>query len=548
MDTFRALVVDDDPAIRQLAKAVATNNQIEVDTAPDLAAAEDLLVSNFYNTAYVDLDLKGKAQGNTDGVTLLREIFDARPTCRRVLLTRYSQRYPKKVFELIDPDCLIIDGARDKQDITHLFVEYLTAEAERWLRAPVRIDGLQDIFAKIERRQYADAKLLDGRSLDATVQELDYVISRLMGQGLAPDTEDPDDIGHIALQLLEGGKSRSLVTTGRATSRAGSEGIRCVIKVGTRADTVEERRRYDRYVRFRMSLHRRVELLGHAVGDTLGAVCYSFAGRSPNAITDLQSLLDAEDPRALDCMRSLLGEAEDWRPDGGPGQDLAGFFGHAYNLDVRDVTREVSEFAERKAEVLDAHKVGNTLRLKGGKLTLPSGDDLGDGELRGTFGASVVHGDMNASNVILSDEGHVILIDFRHTTRGPRALDFAALQCSIRLSHPDGENAISSAVVDLQTEKRLWDHDWSRDSAWWPQTARKQPPYWARAAACLMELAHTSLQGLTTHEHAATTLFYALRIFRVASLDTQSRFRLLVWISALLEAVERANGTTTNAP
>ena len=66
-----------------------------------------------------------------------------------------------------------------------------------------------------------------------------------------------------------------------------------------------------------------------------------------------------------------------------------------------------------------------------------------------------------------------------------------------------------------------------------------EPPYWGSVAACLMRLAHESLGGLSTREHAVTMLLYCLRVFRVEALGREARFRLLVWMSALIEAVER---------
>lgn len=539
MDTFRALVVDDEDEIRELALEVAQERKILVDVAKSLKDAEDLLTQRFYNVAYVDLDLEGGPRENTDGFTLLHEIRDARRSCRRVLLTEQSERYPAEVFAMLDPDCRLIHGARDKRDITHLFVEYLTAEVDSWLQAPVRVEGIEAVLERLLKRNLPKVQLLDGRAIDVTHEELDFVVSKLMGQTVAPEKEDPDRIDSIALELLDGGKSRSVVTAAQPTSRSGSKGIRCVVKIGSREDTEEERSRYERYVKYRMSLHRRVELLGSTLGDSIGAVCYSFAGRSANSITDLQTLLDSEDKRAFRCMRSLLGQAEDWHPDGDRQLDLAGFFGRAYGVDVRNLTREVSSFAEREAERFEAHKVGPTLRLKGGKLNLPTNSDFTAGKMRGHFSTSVVHGDMNASNVVISDDDHVILIDFRHTTRGPWALDFAALQASVRLSDPCCENMPAGAPAALQLEQRLWKHDWSSSEPWWPKEAGREPPYWASAAACLMQLANDSLEGATAHEHAATSLLYALRVFRVASLSRESKLRLLVWMSVLRDILKR---------
>jgi thiamine kinase-like enzyme len=545
MRSFRALVVDNDPAIRRLAEGAADPSRgIEVRTAPDLVQAEDLLASSFFNVAFVDLQLDDGPRPNVDGKTLLSELCEVRPACRRLLLTMYPEKYRGEVFALIDPERPIIDGAVDKEDFEHHFVEYLEREAISWLRAPVTVEGLDELFARLSAKDIVGESLLDEkRRAQVTIEEVDYVLSRLFGQDLAREGVDPDDIDHIALSPLEGGKSRSVVAVGRPVTVAGGQGIPCVIKVGPRGDTLEEQRRYDRYVRFRVSLRRRVELLSAVHGDTLGAVCYSFAGQSPDELTDLQSLFDSGDPRALVCLERLLGGADDWRPEGERGFDLAGFFSDAYQLDVRKIISEVHRFADKHDAALSGRKVKDELRFEGGKISLPSNADVGSGVLRGRFGASVVHGDLNASNVIVSSRDDVTLIDFRHTTRGPWCLDFAALQASVRLSADAVEQAAERAVQAEELERRLWAHDWSKPDGWWPKQAKREPPYWATAAARLMFLANRNLDGLTVEEHAGTTLLYALRVFRAPGLSRDARLRLLIWMSALCRVLAADHST-----
>jgi CheY-like chemotaxis protein len=534
MQEFRALVVDNDVAIRSQAEAVSDPERgIHVKTAPDLQTAETLIAAEFFNVAFVDLQLDDGPIENVDGQTILRELADVRPSCRRLLLTMYPEKYRGEVFRMLDPAAPIIDGALDKEDFEHHFVEYIAREANQWLRAPVAVVNIEDVFARLRTKGVVGEALLDGRPAEVTLEELDCVLSRLFGQGLALGAEDVDDIERIALTPLEGGKSRSVVAVGRPVTRARGEGIQCVVKVGPRVDALEEQRRYERYVRFRVSLRRRVELLAHAGGDTLGAVCYSFAGQSPEGLTDLQSLLDQQDPRALPCLDRLLGQADDWRPEGEHGFDLAGFFGAAYDLDVREVVRAVHQFADKRDAMLGARKVKDELLFSGGKIVLPSDSDVGAGALRGRFGAGIVHGDLNASNVIVSGDDDVTLIDFRYTTRGPWSLDFAALQASVRLSRGATERAAETAVQDEELERRLWLHDWSQPEGWWPAKAQKEPPYWARVSAHLMWLAHRNLETLTVEEHAGTSLLYALRVFRAANISREARLRLLVWMSAL---------------
>ncbi len=379
MRTFRALVVDDQPAIHTLARETHDPaNGIEVRSARSLEEADALLAEHFFHVAVVDIQLMKGSKRNVDGQTVLRMLADTRPTCRRLLLTQYPHVYRPEIFRMLDPDARIIDGAVDKDDLAHFFVDYVEGDAKEWLHAPVDITGLNMIYERLQSKRINGDTTLAGRRVVTTPEELDYVISRLFGQGLKRDADEvdtngkADDITAISLELLEGGKSRSVVAAGRPTNRVGHEGIHCVIKVGPRADMLEELRRYDRYVRFRLSLHRRVEMLGHAVADTIGAICYSFAGKSPNDITDMHSLLDAEDPRANDMLAVLFGNEADWQPDGERARNLAGFFNRSYGLDALRVVHDAHTFAKANADDFGAQKTDDALVFAGGRIELPN--------------------------------------------------------------------------------------------------------------------------------------------------------------------------------
>jgi CheY-like chemotaxis protein len=545
MRTFRALVVDDDHDVRTRAEAVASGrDDIDVLTAKDLEEAELALVDGFFNIAFVDLQLDKVATKNVDGQTILNQLLAVRPSCDRLLITVYPDKYRDELFVLLDPQQRIIDGAIDKEDFGNLFADVLIERADAWLRTPFDLTNRDAIFDALARRNLPSSGEIRGRMVEATCEELDYVVSSLFGQGLERGGSEgigPDDLRNISLDLLPGGKSRSIVAVGRPLDRAGGGGIHCVVKIGPREDTLEEQRRYERYVRYRVSLHRRVELLGCSLGDTMGAVCYSFAGQSPESITDLQGLIDAQDPAVLGHLDRLLGDAGDWYAEDEFGQDLAGFFNNSYELDGRHAVRNARHFAEHHAHRFGARYTEKALVFDEGKVRLPTNADLGAGHLRGRYGARIVHGDLNASNVIVSDVGDLTLIDFRHTKRGPYAIDFAALHASVRLSPPSWTGLTPDAVKLESAEYKLWRHDWTKGPPGRP-TAAPPEPYWVQVAARLMWLAFSSLEGLTRIEYASTCMLYALRIFRVATLDPEARLRLLTWISALCRVLDDENG------
>lgn len=549
MSVFRAVVVDNDEWVREIGeKAADPANGIEIMTAKSEEEATAIIAENFFNVAVVDMELSDSPRALGEGLTVLRGLKKYRPSCRRLLLTKYATKYPANVFDLLRPDNPTIDGAIDKEDLGTYFRQFVMSLAEAWHRAPVEISNLDEVYSLLEAKKLRSPMLLDRFPVKVSLDELRYVLASLFGQRyreIEDDDPDPDDIERISLDPFSGGKSRSIVLHGRPVNRLGEEGLLCVVKVGPRKEAEAELRRYEQYVRFRLSLRQRVELLGSVMGDTLGAMAYSFAGEDPTEVEDLQTLLDDGDTRAFAHFDEVLPETSAADGSEGRGEDLGEFFHEAYKLKPRDIGSRIDDFADDQAEANGWNRRRNKLNVEGGRLVLPTDSTIGAGLLHMDYDSTVVHGDLNASNIIIGDDERSILIDYRHTARGPRALDYASMHASIRLSQPAQERPLDRVARDETEEYRLWQHDWPSGDDWWPSQAPEPPPYWLAAAAHLMALASDRLPDLSRAEHAATCWLYALRVFRVQDLAPEARLRVLIWMSALqrVMADERSPAT-----
>jgi aminoglycoside phosphotransferase (APT) family kinase protein len=62
------------------------------------------------------------------------------------------------------------------------------------------------------------------------------------------------------------------------------------------------------------------------------------------------------------------------------------------------------------------------------------------GAPNGRYLSCICHGDLNSNNVILSDDGAVIFIDFQETGRGHVFEDFVTMEASVRIHHKDGSS------------------------------------------------------------------------------------------------------------
>src|SRR5215471_18396137 len=135
---------------------------------------------------------------------------------------------------------------------------------------------------------------------------------------------------------------------------------------------------------------------------------------------------------------------------------------------------------------------------------------------------------MNSNNVIVSDDGRVILIDYRNTGYGPRTIDFAALECSSRLAASYDEGKSESILATHPVEPDIWRAVWCGQSA-----DSNNASYWARISIALGNQVQRNFKGISESEYAITCLFWALRVFRIKTLEPHARFRLLTWMSQL---------------
>jgi hypothetical protein len=160
---------------------------------------------------------------------------------------------------------------------------------------------------------------------------------------------------------------------------------------------------------------------------------------------------------------------------------------------------------------------------------------IGAGALRADYHACIVHGDLNAENVLVSSDGRVMCIDYRYTGWGPRVLDYVPLEASLRLSTGSTEGAVEHVARDHRFEAEIWKRAWGDSDA---GKAFAEWPFWARVSVRLSRLMREQIPDVSQKEYAAACLLWALRIFRVTSLRFEARLRLLSWMSGLCHVLE----------
>jgi hypothetical protein len=530
MKSFIALVVDDDPEILVQAKeAFPANPSSFLFTARSFKDALEIIRNEFLHAAFVDLVLDPRRAKNPDGLEILSTLAKLRPSCKRFLLTKdmmSTSSHRDAFFDLLNPAEPIIHGAIDKQNFDTNFADVLKDLCSQWLAGQVEVSDCAEVLAALTEKG-----VVEPESTRVTSEEIDYLVSRLLGQGKRRPNPTEDDVDRICLSYLSKGRSQSVVMLGRPCNRAGQQGIYCVIKVGWRSDAMQESYRYQTYVRFLMSLNRRVELLDFIQGDALGLVCYSFGGPSPESVCSLGDLFDREDFRAVNVIDELFPpESKEFYAREQKARDIGRFFSTTYGFNAGRARDAVDRFAERIAPAIGGYKEGNTLRVGGDALTLPM-DVLGAGSFRTEYQACIIHGDLNAENVIVANDNRVICIDYRYTGWGPRTLDFAALQASVRLSSPVLARTVKEIVDDHRVEMEVWESAWSGKEG--SEALPDSSPYWARVSHRLLRKLGENFADESPQAHASTCLLLALRLLYGRSWADEARLRLLVWMSSL---------------
>jgi DNA-binding NtrC family response regulator len=84
-EAIRVLVVDDEPIIRDLLRAMLVNMKAEVDVAENGVEAQRKILSGSYELVITDINMP-----EMDGITLLRWLKKKKPAIETVVMTGYD--------------------------------------------------------------------------------------------------------------------------------------------------------------------------------------------------------------------------------------------------------------------------------------------------------------------------------------------------------------------------------------------------------------------------------------------------------------------------
>jgi hypothetical protein len=548
MEHYSVLLVDDDRrhCLDVAEREFPRGQAIRVLTAPDKESADRLVKAEFFNMALVDPGLH-KEDTRFEGFVILKGIKENRPSCERFILTDLARNTLQRVMPIskqLHPTKGVAQGLQLRADPVDSFIELIREKANTWLTNALKVEGADTVADRL-RELYKERH--KRTKVAVCVDEIDYLASRVFGQGESWNLgQDGLGIRRVKLELISRqGFSLAAVVRAMCFSSDDVPGILCVLKFAPREYVQQELVRYSQYVRYRLDVHHRTELLGWVFADNLGVLCYNFA-----SVTSLSDLFLREEPGFFDALSDLFSPGKKSWYNERSLIKMSRHFNDHYSTNLFDIQEKLNQtYANLEARFESSYKQ-NQLIVDGVTLDMPRGV-LDRAVFNSPSPGCIVHGDLHCDNVLVKESNEPMLIDYYKVTVGPRVLDFASLEASIRLFallHPNeqgeflpdprSDQEVFREILQLvKFEEAVWRTVWHPDDS----VVVPAKSFWMLGSIHLGRLAKSNSVDLTEEEYAATCLLWAMRLFRPESMPERSRVRLLVWISCLVRVIKNCS-------
>jgi CheY-like chemotaxis protein len=555
---FRVLAVDDAKSILEEIERQLDPLGIDVIKAKTVAEACQVLEDRYVDAAIVDLLINGSEGGRE----VLRVMGSRAPVATAVIATAYTDHLGEYIG--IESPHLTKIVHKSPETPGGWAAQALERAFQTWQTSEVRIENLELAVSLLRSRGERLATMRRGEELAC---EVDRLFRRLFGAATAENATTASDLTVELRPINTAGLSPAItveatVRFGHDRARRIVDGIPVVLKIASRDSTKSEVERYHRFVKYGVPLLHRVEMLGHAVDQALGAVCYSFAGRvlgESLESLDQQLCMPDKTEHVRAAMDSLFGTpARSWYAVTGPPVSANQYVQSTYGVkfgscqdQLDDAGKAIAKrFSSDVAYSPPGERDDGELTAGKAKLRIPRRTIWGEGIFLKALPTCLVHGDMHGGNVMVELDkeklSRVCLIDYGNAGPGPRLTDFVALEASTRLrdvqsiladlgveSEEDLDNvgyrrAVMQAASRVEDERRMLAAAWDGASAQIPG----EP--WSLTLMQLSLLAHVNFRDLEEWEYVAVALPCAFRHlgFHVTQL---ARIRFAAWISALYE-------------
>lgn len=423
----RVLVIDDNEMWLEIFQDILRRLGLEVITAQTYSEAVNLLETQYFHLAVMDVRLEGDdSEQNTQGLDILDYIdqIGLGSTIAKIVITGFGNReWAREAFKQHDVYDFIHKKGPDGKGF----------DEEDFVRS------IREAFVKkVKTNPALDLTFVDGTTFDQLALDL---------LRLDKDAETPDmlrwEIEDLLRKLFFSASSLTISRYSEGHSGSGvfkvepfyegqGQAVPVIVKYG-RVSTVEvEADNFETYVRRFVSGQRYTVLDCRARTKSLGGIIYSFIGSPLEKMQNFSSFyarndvaticLALHDLFAENCrkwyenrdairvhnMRELY-----WGPAGTNLANLESSFEQMYG-----------RFKERSSLVFPG--------LEREFINPIYNDFVRDKPLYFPAYLAVTHGDLNGENLFVDHEHHTWLIDFARTGKGHIARDFVALESVVK--------------------------------------------------------------------------------------------------------------------
>ena len=320
------------------------------------------------------------------------------------------------------------------------------------------------------------SEFLDDSSRKIKKRDFESLVSQVLFFGHGSDgAVTPKEAVFIP---LSGGRSSSMVYKLLGQNQDGHTiTVPAVFKISPIQNALCEKANYDAYVKWILPYSWRVDILGFGVTKKWGAVCYSFIKSGYDDFDALAKyIMEGKDQIIKEAFSKVFDPSKKhWYSDH--------FLSKESNINERYDSRyfgsvstrnETSRFfIENIQNLFNANVSPNGFRVFGEKYMRPEARLFG--QPNGDYHSCICHGDLNGNNLIVSESGEVIFIDFQETGRGHVFEDFVTMEAGLRLNYLlhdeqpkenewleflDAERKVSK-IENLDSHKGLFKHIWS---------------------------------------------------------------------------------------
>jgi hypothetical protein len=412
-----------------------------------------------------------------------------------------------KRFDLFVPKVAITGRAFENKP------NYVARLSERFRYSAVRTFSLQRKIAEIPLIPPPDR----GEMLDLLRQVLSYRLP----------VDISAVISEIEMRQLGGGRSASYVFELSASMGTDKRAILpTIVKFSKTNEYLEEIRRYESFVKWTLPHQMRVDVLGAAASVGWGVVAYSFA-HGESGLQTFREVLELGDlKRASVVIQKLFGGGKTfWNGTKRdiPYQNLPQrYFSRFYKQSAEWFNEDLQKIRGWAKDALPSLQMeGTGWKISG--QTFPSWTrflQTATVEKAGDQIWSIVHGDLNPGNIILSPVDDVALIDFRDTGIGHCYEDAITLEVAIRATWP-----WHNKIIDEKMISEVLDLESHLTAAGIPMTTPEEG--WELVSQIRSHVTHIFDSQLRA-DYFYGLSYYCFRLLRVASLSDAAKLRLVL--------------------